>query len=139
VRALRALWTEDEPSFRGRFYSFGPVKFEPKPVQKPHPPILFGGETEAALRRAAALGDGWYGVGHTPATVEPQVRRLRTLLAEAGRGDATFELTLSHKGVLARDDVRRYADVGIDRVVSLPWRRGREADEALQRLAGEVL
>ena len=81
VRAIRALWTEAEPSFAGRYVSFGPVKFEPKPAQKPHPPIVFGGESAAALRRAAALGDGWYGVGHTPLTAGEQVARLRLLLA----------------------------------------------------------
>src|SRR5262245_55465265 len=75
VRAIRALWTEDAPSFDGRFVSFQPVKFEPKPVQKPHPPIVFGGESDAALRRAAALGDGWYGVGHTPDSARGQVAR----------------------------------------------------------------
>src|SRR5439155_545695 len=98
VRALRALWTEAAPEFHGRFFSFGPVKFEPKPVQKPHPPIVFGGETEAALRRATALGDGWYGVGHTPESAAVQAGRLRALLAAAGREGAPFELTVSHAG-----------------------------------------
>jgi probable F420-dependent oxidoreductase len=140
VRALRALWTDSEPSFMGRYVSFGPVKFEPKPVQKPHPPLVFGGESAAALRRAAALGDGWYGVGHTPATAGEQVRRLRTLLAEAGRDAAPFEITVSHGGSeLTADDLARYADAGVHRVVSLPWRRGRDADEGLQRLADRVL
>src|SRR5216110_2231169 len=81
VRALRTLWTETEPEFHGRFFSFGPVRFESKPVQQPHPPIVFGGETEAALRRAAALGDGWYGVGHTPESAAVQATKLRALLA----------------------------------------------------------
>src|SRR5262245_28901108 len=140
VRALRALWTDSEPSFAGRYVSFGPVKFEPKPMQKPHPPIVFGGESAAALRRAAALGDGWYGVGHTPATAGEQVGCLRTLLAEAGRDAAPFEITVSHGGgELTADDVARYADAGVHRVVSLPWRRGRDADEGLQRLAERVL
>src|SRR5207247_9852676 len=93
VRALRALWTEVEREFHGRFCSFGPVKFGPKPVQKPHPPIVFGGETEAALRRAAALGDGWYGVGHTPESAAVQATKLGALLAAAGRGAAPCELT----------------------------------------------
>jgi len=98
VRALRTLWTETEPEFHGRFFSFGPLRFEPKPVQQPHPPIVFGGETEAALRRAAALGDGWYGVGHTPESAAVQATKLRALLAAAGRGAAPFELTVSHAG-----------------------------------------
>src|SRR5207249_1938313 len=98
VRALRTLWTETEPEFHGRFFSFGPLRFEPKPVQQPHPPIVFGGETEAALRRAAALGDGWYGVGHTPESAAVQATKLRALLAAAGRGAAPFELTVSPAG-----------------------------------------
>ena len=136
VRALKVLWTESEPEFHGKFYSFGPVKFEPKPVQKPHPPIIFGGETDAALRRAAALGDGWYGVGHTPATAAGQIAKLRALLADAGRANASFEATVScAEPPQSRDDLRAYADAGVDRVVVLPWRRGREAEAGLQQLS----
>src|SRR5262245_16092850 len=140
VRALKVLWTEPEPEFHGRFFSFGPVKFEPKPVQRPHPPIVFGGESEGALRRAVALGDGWYGVGHTPASAAPQVQRLRAALAAAGRDAAAFEITVSHAApALDRDELARYADAGVDRVVVLPWRRGREAEAELEQLARAVL
>jgi len=139
VRALKALWTEPEPEFHGRFFSFGPVKFEPKPVQRPHPPLVFGGESETALRRAAALGDGWYGVGHTPESAGVQARKLRTMLAEAGRADAPFEITVgSGSGSFGPDDVARYAEAGVDRVVVLPWGRGREAEDGLARLAGRL-
>lgn len=140
VRAIRSLWTEDEIEFRGRFFSFGPVKFEPKPVQKPHPPILFGGESPAALRRAAALGDGWYGVRHTPETARDQVAILRRELEAAGRKDAPFEMTVSiGHGDIDRDDLERFSDAGIDRVVILPWRRDREAEQALESLAAKIL
>lgn len=140
VRALKIVWSESEPEFHGRYFSFGPVKFEPKPVQQPHPPIVFGGETDAALKRAAALGQGWYGVGHSPETAAKQVEKLRSLLAEAGRKEEPFEFTVSHGGgMLTRDEVRSYTDAGIDRVVVLPWRRGSEAEEALGRLADAVL
>ncbi len=140
IRALRALWTEETPSFAGRYIAFPPVRFEPKPVQRPHPPILVGGESEAALRRAAALGDGWYGVGHTPESAAARVGRLRALLAEHGRAAQPFDLTVSHGGGdLTADDVRRYQDAGITRVVSRPWRRAREAEEGLGRLADRVL
>ena len=139
VRVLRALWTEDTPAFAGKHFAFPPVKFEPKPAQRPHPPIIVGGESEAALKRAAEIGDGWYGVGHTPASAAAQVERLRERLAAAGRTAAPFEMTVSHGGgELTRDDVARYADAGIDRVVSLPWRRAREAEEALGHLADRV-
>jgi probable F420-dependent oxidoreductase len=59
LRAMKELWTADAPSFEGRFVQFSDLKFEPKPVQKPHPPILIGGNSKAAMRRAATLGDGW--------------------------------------------------------------------------------
>ena len=140
VRAMKALFTESEPSFHGRHFAFDPVKFEPKPVQKPHPPFIFGGETETALKRAAALGDGWYGVGHDPGSAATQVTKLRAHLAAVGRKDEAFEYTVSHAGgSLDRETVRRYADVGINRVVVLPWRRGRDAEDAMGRLADAVL
>src|SRR5262249_5532795 len=115
VRALGALWAESEPAFSGKCVSFGPGEFEAQPAQKPQPPLAFGGESDAALRRAAALGDGWYGVGHTPESARRQVERLRALLQEAGRADAPFEMTVSHSGELTRDDVARYGEVGVHR------------------------
>jgi len=57
--AMKELWTKDHPSFSGKYVNFDEVTFEPKPVQKPHPPILIGGNSKAAMRRAANIGDGW--------------------------------------------------------------------------------
>ena len=139
VRALRTLWTESEPEFHGKSFSFGPVKFEPKPVQKPLP-ILVGGETEAALKRAAELGDGWYGVRHTPDSVVPLIAKLRELRVAAGRDHLPFEITVGPSAAsLDRDVLARFADAGVDRVVSLPWTRAREAMDALARFAERVL
>jgi probable F420-dependent oxidoreductase len=140
VRALKALWVESEPRFAGKFFNFGPVKFEPKPLQRPHPPLLFGGESDTALRRAAALGDGWYGVGHTPASAAAQRAKLEAELARAGRAGVPFEITVSHgAAALTRDDCARYRDAGVDRIVVLPWTSGRDAEAAMERLAGAVL
>jgi probable F420-dependent oxidoreductase len=134
--ALRALWTQSEPEFHGQFFDFGPLKFEPKPVQKPHPPILFGGESDAALRRAAAFGDGWYGVAHDPVSAHKRVEELRALRAGTGRAGEPFEVTVGHRGgPLDAQMLRRYADAGVDRVAVLPWTRGREAIEKLEQLA----
>jgi probable F420-dependent oxidoreductase len=136
VVALKALWTQPEPEFHGRFFDFGPLKFEPKPVQKPHPPLLFGGETAAALRRAAALGDGWYGVSHDPVSAHERIEELRALRARAGRAHEPFEVTVGHGGAaLDADVLRRYADSGIDRLSVLPWTRAREAVAKLEQLA----
>jgi probable F420-dependent oxidoreductase len=59
LRAMKELWTSPDPSFRGRYVQFENLVFEPRPVQKPHPPILIGGNSRPAMRRAATLGDGW--------------------------------------------------------------------------------
>jgi len=59
IRAMKELWTSPEPSFQGRYVQFDNIVFEPKPVQKPHPPIFVGGNSRPAMRRAANLGDGW--------------------------------------------------------------------------------
>jgi probable F420-dependent oxidoreductase len=140
VRALKALWTEPEPRFQGKTFAFGPLRFEPKPVQKPHLPIVFGGESDAALKRAAALGDGWYGVGHTAESAAAQVRKLRLQLRDAGREGQPFEITVSAGAqALDRTALERFTEAGVHRVVVLPWTRGRDADEQLARFAEAVL
>jgi probable F420-dependent oxidoreductase len=67
IRIFKTLWTSTPASFDGDFYSFETIKFEPQPVQRPHPPIWIGGHSRAALRRVARLGDGWHPVGANPA------------------------------------------------------------------------
>lgn len=136
VRAIRTLWTEETPEFRGQFFSFGPVKFEPKPVQKPHPPILFGGESAAALRRAAALGDGWFGVRHTPESAAAQITRLHRAREDAGRAHLPFETTVSTGAEALEPAVlQRYHEAGVDRVVATPWPRDSQAEPSLDTLA----
>jgi probable F420-dependent oxidoreductase len=67
IEAFKTLWTEENPAMAGQHVRFDNVMFEPKPIQKPHPPIWIGGEGGAAIRRAARLGDGWYPSNHNPA------------------------------------------------------------------------
>lgn len=66
IAAFHELWTSDAPRFGGTYVSFDDIRFDPKPIQKPRPPIWVGGESPAALRRVARLGDGWYPVGGNP-------------------------------------------------------------------------
>lgn len=101
LAAFKELWTQPEPRFEGRHVRFSGIAFEPKPVQKPHPPIWIGGESAPALRRAARIGDGWYPIGTNPqnpmdsfARFQAQVGRLRKLVADAGRPAAAVELAL---------------------------------------------
>jgi probable F420-dependent oxidoreductase len=131
------LWSEQTVSHRGEFFAFGPVCFEPKPVQRPRPPIHVGGDSEAALRRAARY-DGWYGLETTPAGAAVKVERLRALRRELSRESAPFEVTLGGN-LREPDDLARWRDAGVDRLVVSPWRRSPEAVEGLRRYADRWL
>jgi probable F420-dependent oxidoreductase len=100
IRAFRRLWTEDAPRHEGTWVKFDGIFFEPKPVQRPHPPIWVGGESGPSLRRAARLGDAWYPIGSnnnhlldTLPRYRAGVDRLRRLTGEAGRDPASVALT----------------------------------------------
>ena len=101
IRIYKELWTEDDPKFEGSYYHFGGIKFYPKPVQKPHPPIWVGGHTPAAVRRAAYLGDGWMPIGlRPPAELEPEemadlTDRLRDMSEQAGRPREAVDIVFS--------------------------------------------
>ena len=74
IRAFKELWTSDDPTFEGEFCSFSNLHFEPKPLQKPHPPVWTGGESPAALRRAGRLADRWFPHRHEPHLPRPHAR-----------------------------------------------------------------
>ena len=94
IRVMKRLWTEERVTYDAGFWKLEGVAMEPKPVQKPHPPIWFGARQPAALRRAVELGDGWMGAGSsTPAEFTEQVGQMRALLAEAKRDPATFPIS----------------------------------------------
>lgn len=85
LRLMIALWTQDPTTFKGRYFSFQDVTFQPKPQQKPHPPIWVGGHSEAALRRAVALGEAWHPTALPLPALAEKMARLRLLAEEAGR------------------------------------------------------
>ena len=135
---VKRLWSEPVIEHHGEFYDFGAVAFEPKPVQKPWPKLHVGGESDAALRRAARHGDGWYGLGHTPESVAPLLARLRALRAREERAEEPFEVTIG-AAVESKDDVARFAALGVHRLVITPWQRSREAVDGLGRAAERLL
>jgi probable F420-dependent oxidoreductase len=138
VRALRILWTEEEPVFHGEHLEFGPLYFDPKPVRPGGPPIIIGGESPPALRRAATMGDGWIGVRHTPESAAEMVARLNDLRTKAGRADASFEVTVNGR-VTSVDDAQRYEAAGVQRVVVTPWSTPREAPDKLEEFGEQVI
>ena len=134
LEVCKRLWTEDEVSHHGEFFAFDGVVFEPKPEQQPWPPILIGGESRAALRRAARHGDGWIGMSHDFESGAGQIARLRTLLDEAGRSRDGFQVCLGGP-VASPDDAARWEGLGVTRLIVSPWRRSREAVDGMQAFA----
>ena len=93
VQVMKALWTQPRVTFDGEFYQMDDAAMEPKPAQKPYPPLWFGANGEPALRRAVRLGDGFFGAGSSPTErFAGQVQIVRTAVAEFGRDPADFPI-----------------------------------------------
>jgi probable F420-dependent oxidoreductase len=138
IEVCRRLWTDPVIEHHGEFFDFAEVAFEPKPVQQPGPPLLVGGESGAALRRAAHLGDGWIGMGHTFESAPAPIARLRALRADGPRAGDPMQICVGGT-VSSRDDIARWEDLGVTRMIVSPWRRSPEAVDALHRFADLVL
>jgi probable F420-dependent oxidoreductase len=123
VEALRALWTEDEASFHGTYFDFDPVYSFPKPVQRPHPPILCGTAGRVGTKYAVQWADGWMPIDAGGADMGRKLERFRQTAADAGRDPATIEITVHVFGDPTQGELERYREVGVDRVVLGPARR----------------
>jgi probable F420-dependent oxidoreductase len=137
IRALRVLFDEEHPEFHGDFFRFGPMGFQPKPVQKPMP-IHIGGGAGPAIRRAGQLGNGWYG---NPADIPA----IREELTKAGRQDEPFEFsTITLQGPVPVEQLQAMADMGVHRAVVTPWPGtkvgtvGREGLSHVEQYAKEI-
>jgi probable F420-dependent oxidoreductase len=137
LAVCKRLWSEPEVEHHGEFFDFDPVAFEPKPVQRPWPPILVGAESDAALRRAARAADGWIGMGHTVESVAEPIERLRRLRAANDVEEVPgrpFQICVGGP-VRSIDDVKRWEELGVTRLVVAPWSRSPDAVEAMLRYA----
>ena len=118
VEAMKAIWTKSKPEYHGEFVNFDPMMAWPKPVQKPHPPVIVGGAFPYSARRAIRYGDGWIpqaarGSYNEIGDLIPEFRKMAT---EAGRNPDEIAITVW----FPRRDVdlmKRYADLGVERVV----------------------
>lgn len=122
VRIMKSLWTETKTNIDGEFYTLHNTGMEPKPIQKPHPPLWFGGQHPNALRRAVRVADGYMGAGPTTTgDFGRNVEHLRRFMDEAGRDPATFPL--SKRVYLAVDDDAARAKRGLDEFFTAryPW------------------
>lgn len=122
LHVMRSLWTQPEAHFEGEFYQLRGTAMEPKPLQKPHPPVWFGGQHPNALRRAVRSADGYMGAGPTPTrSFGHHIALIRRYLEEEGRDPAGFPL--SKRVYLAIDDDADRAKAGLDAFFGerYPW------------------
>ncbi len=120
IEAMKALWTtEGLVSYQGQTVQFEGCYFNPKPVQSPHPPIFFGGESAAALARVAGLGDGWYGYNLDPDSGRAHLARLDEALSAAGRRREDIQCYVGPGRLnrLAPGAVAAYEDAGFDQLI----------------------
>lgn len=117
---LTCLWTEERPSFAGEFTSLAPCSFEPKPRQRPHPPIHVGGESDAALQRVARRGQGWHTCNRLPEDLGAPLARLEELLAAQGRRRSEVWVTVCpYFQELTPERVEGYAAAGADALAAM--------------------
>ncbi len=138
VRAMRVLWREDVASFDGEFVSFSAVRVNPKPVRDRQIPVVFGGNSEAALRRVAMLGAGWYGFNLAGVdAVRERVAMLRRLCQEVGRDIGELELAIALQAGQP-DDVAALVELGVSELVLVeaPPEDPRAAEDWVAGLAG---
>ena len=138
LAVLKELWTKEEPEFHGRYYDFPPVYSYPKPVQKPYPPILIGGNAPNVLQRVARHADGWMPVNPSPAEVERSRKILDTLAAEQGRDPASLIIAPFGLPVGAtRNEVDSLLNAGAERVSVWPEHcdTEKEMGDQLERMA----
>ena len=154
IKIFRALCTEEDPTFSGKHHHVGKIKFFPKPVQKPHPPVWVGGTSSRAIHRAATLGEGWHAVRMRPLELARGRERVLRLRSESGLDTDGFGTTLEiteeplgdrrvpFRGSLQQvaEDLREYEDAGAAHIVLAPGGDDFEAmAHNLRRFADEVI
>ena len=142
LEAILTLWTAPRPAYAGRFVAFDGIDAQPRPVQQPHPPIVIGGGTPAAYRRAVSHGNGWYGFSLDLTDTAACLSGLRRALDLGARPAALGELEISvtPRASLDRDTVRRFEDLGVHRLIPFwPLPTADALVERLRRFGDEVI
>jgi probable F420-dependent oxidoreductase len=113
---MQKLWTEPVVTYHGKHIQVDACRMDPKPVQKPHIPIIVGGHSKRAMRRCAEFGNGWYGFGADAKNVGIALAGVDEALSAAGRSRDGFEIVITPNDVKP-DTIREFADLGVDRLV----------------------
>ena len=142
VLAMKELWTKDEAEYHGRYYDFPPVRSNPKPVQKPHPPIFLGGSAKNVFKRIVEWGDGWMPALPSLVELEQGRAKINELAAQAGRDPSSIEIHAFGRPGQFRDRkaIKELERAGADRVtVWLEQTEGAEALAEIDEIARLVL
>ena len=154
IAVMRALWMQEDPRFEGRYSRFSGMVFSPKPLQKPSIPVVIGGISRAAIRRAARVGDGWQPLGFAPEALGQGIATLHEAARACGRDPAAIPVAISMslgpatsrrhalgtKPAEILGHARAFAGVGVDTlVISITTSDPREARAALEMVAREIL
>ncbi|MGH7815741.1 MAG: LLM class F420-dependent oxidoreductase [Candidatus Binataceae bacterium] len=138
IQSLRALWREDASSFHGKHFNFGPVKSYPKPIQKGGVPIIVGGHSEAAARRAGRYGDGFFPARGEPDKLKELFALVKAEAKKAGRNPDSIELSCG--GAPQLDYLKMLGDMGVSRViVAPPGFDPQSLTSGLEKIAGEII
>ncbi|MDR3530438.1 MAG: LLM class F420-dependent oxidoreductase [Rhodopila sp.] len=141
VEAMKAIWTQSKPEYSGEFVNFGPMMAWPKPVQKPHPPVIVGGAFPHGARRAVRYGEGWIPLAGRPGQYGDAfdtVPKFQAMLKEAGRDPVSCPVSI-FSAPEDGDTLKRYRDLGVARAaVSLPAAKEDVVLPILDRWAGLI-
>ncbi len=122
LAAMQAIWMMEQPSYQGRYVNFAEVQAYPHPVQQPQPPVVIGGYSPGAYRRAVTMAHGWYGWGQDPAAAAQAVQNLHAAEARYGRPPelGVLEISVTPPGSVDRELAARYAAAGVQRLILRP-------------------
>ena len=133
VLAMKEIWTKDEAEFHGELVNFDPIWSWPKPVQRPHPPILMGGDTPKARQRVVDFCNGWIPIGFNPEAILTGMKDLAERARAAGKKPEDFPVSIFGAPADA-GTLRRFAEAGVERVNF--WVPPKPKDEVLPILDG---
>jgi alkanesulfonate monooxygenase SsuD/methylene tetrahydromethanopterin reductase-like flavin-dependent oxidoreductase (luciferase family) len=138
---MQAVWTQEQPSYQGPFVSFSGIQAKPQPIQKPYPPVIIGGHTKEAYRRAVQYANGWYGFALDLDKTAECLTGLKQAAQEVQRPMALGELEISITPgpTLDRDAAKRYADLGVQRLIPFPRAKTEQIVQDFIKQSAETL
>ena len=154
IAIMKELWTKEDPSYLGKYHSFSGMKFTPKPVQKPHIPIIIGGTSKAAIRRAARSGAAWHPTALSPEVLAQGMEYLKEQAVTAGRDPSEVEVSVSaaigsthnHNRYSLGEDpeevlesAQKYQEMGVGRLVVSPNTRDQSQLRPIMEMIAEVV